>query len=189
MPQHKTLSPTLKPPEFTRDAMGRFERPGATLKKDQKSIKGRFQKGQAPGPGRPPGVQNKTTVALKEAILAACEAAGGEEGSVGYLRRLAIENSSAFAGLLGKVLPTTLAASESDGGAGVQLTFQRVIVWPDGHREIEGVTPKQLSAPASHTLRRNMLATQKIIASLVNSLCDEIIRYSRCFADRYTTVC
>ena len=32
------------------------------------------------------------------------------------MRRLAIENSSAFASLLGKVLPTTLAAaSESDG--------------------------------------------------------------------------
>jgi hypothetical protein len=44
-------------------------------------------------------------------------------------------------------LPTTLAASESDGGAGVQMTFQRVIVWPDGHKEIEGVTPKALPAP------------------------------------------
>jgi hypothetical protein len=43
---------------------------------------------------------------LKAAILGALEAAGGEEGSVGYLRRLAIENSSAFASLLGKVLPT-----------------------------------------------------------------------------------
>src|SRR5215469_7614994 len=119
MPEHKTLSPSqlndalcapitaeaepLKPPEFSRDAMGRFERPGATLKKDQKSIKGRFQKGQAPGPGRPPGVQNKTTVQLKQAILDALEAAGGEEGSVGYLKRLAIENSSAFAGLVAKV--------------------------------------------------------------------------------------
>ena len=38
MPEHKTLSPTLKPPEFTRDAMGRFERPGATLKKIRKAL-------------------------------------------------------------------------------------------------------------------------------------------------------
>jgi len=44
------------------------------------------------------------------------------------------------------MLPTTLAASESDGGLGGH------IVWPDGHREIEGVTPKQLPAPASHVL-------------------------------------
>jgi hypothetical protein len=46
------------------------------------------------------------------------------------------------------VAPTTLAAaSESDGGLGTKITFERVIVWPDGHREIEGVTPKQLAAP------------------------------------------
>jgi hypothetical protein len=100
------------------------------------------------GAGRPPGSLNKTTTQLREAILGALEAAGGEEGSVGYLKRLAIENSSAFASLLGKVLPTTLAAaSESDGGLGTKITFERVIVWPDGHREIEGVTPKALPAP------------------------------------------
>jgi hypothetical protein len=45
------------------------------------------------------------------------------------------------------VLPTTLAASESDGGVGAQIVFTRVIVHPDGHREIEGVTPKALPAP------------------------------------------
>ena len=56
------------------------------------------------------------------------------------------------ASLLGKVLPTTLAADEFGGGLGVRMTFERVIVWPDGHREIEGVTAKQLPAPASHVL-------------------------------------
>jgi hypothetical protein len=96
---------------------------------------------------RPKGSLNKITVQLKEAILGALEAAGGKEGSVGYLRRLAIENSSAFASLLGKVLPTTLSASDSDGGLGVKMTFERVIVWPDGRREVEGVTPKSLPAP------------------------------------------
>jgi hypothetical protein len=30
--------------------------------------------------------------------------------------------------------------------------FERVIVMPDGRRFIEGVTPKQLPAPASHEL-------------------------------------
>jgi hypothetical protein len=43
-------------------------------------------------------------------------------------------------------LPTTLQASDSDGGSNV-ITFQRIIVWPDGHKEIEGVTPKALPAP------------------------------------------
>jgi hypothetical protein len=98
-----------------------------------------------PGAGRPPGSLNKTTTKLREAILGAFEAAGGEEGSVGYLKRLAIENSSAFASLLGRVLPTTLQASESDGGAPTTLTFTRVIVWPDGRREVEGKTRSKSS--------------------------------------------
>jgi hypothetical protein len=157
----------LKPREYKRDALGMFERPGATMRKtapikkhkktenshltNPQADEGRIGAGRA-GPGRPPGSQNKITVALKEAILAAAENAGGDEGIVGYLSRLAIENSSAFAGLLGKVLPTTLAASESDGGLGVKMVFERHIVWPDGHREIEGKTPKQLPPPSSHML-------------------------------------
>jgi len=44
-------------------------------------------------------------------------------------------------------LPTTLAADESSRGLGVKMTFERVIVWPDGRREIDGVTPKSLPAP------------------------------------------
>jgi hypothetical protein len=124
------------------------------LKKWDKLVKrnanGQFARGSKAlaGAGRPKGSPNKTTTQLREAILGALEAAGGEEGSVGYLKRLAIENSSAFASLLGKVLPTTLAAaSESDGGLGTKITFERIIVMPDGQRFIEGVTPRQLPAP------------------------------------------
>ena len=43
------------------------------------------------------------------------------------------------------------APPESDGGE-TKITFQRVIVYPDGHKHIEGVTPNQLPAPASHVL-------------------------------------
>jgi hypothetical protein len=32
------------------------------------------------------------------------------------------------------------------------MIFERHIVWPDGHKEIEGVTPKQLTPPSSHSL-------------------------------------
>jgi hypothetical protein len=41
-------------------------------------------------------------------------------------------------------LPTTLQASESDGGVSTKLTFERIIVWPDGHKEIQGVTPNHV---------------------------------------------
>jgi hypothetical protein len=32
------------------------------------------------------------------------------------------------------------------------MVFERHIVYPSGHREIEGKTPKQLPAPSSHDL-------------------------------------
>jgi hypothetical protein len=131
------------------------------LKKWDKLVKrnanGQFERGSRAlaGAGRPPGSLNKTTTQLREAILGALEAAGGPEGSVGYLRRLAIGNSSAFASLLGKVLPTTLAADESNGGLGVKMVFERHIVFPNGHREIEGVTPKRLPAPSPVSVENN----------------------------------
>jgi hypothetical protein len=138
-----------------RDPEGRFERHGKALSKTQKKKKSanalavnNTDKPRNKG-GRPKGSLNKTTLALKEAILAALDKVGGPD----YLATLAIENSSAFAGLLGKVLPSTLAASDSTGGKTGGITFERIIVWPDGHREIEGVTPKSLPAPdASHAL-------------------------------------
>jgi hypothetical protein len=148
----------LKKPEIFRDSMGRFDRHGKTLSKTAKKtglIKksdenqsrqpdGRFKNGGArPGAGRPKGSPNKLSQSLKEMILASLDDVGGRA----YLARLAIENSSAYSSLLGKVLPTTLAASESDGGLGVKMVFERHIVWPDGRREIEGVTPKALPAP------------------------------------------
>src|SRR5262249_15170258 len=149
----------LKKPEIFRDSMGRFDRHGKTLSKtaknklDKKSnnqeIFGRHG-GYRPGAGRPPGAANKITKQLKDMILGALDRVGGEE----YLAKLAIENSSAFSSLLGKVLPTTLAASESNGGLGNKITFERVIVYPDGRRHIEGVTPKALPAPDAHALPR-----------------------------------
>jgi hypothetical protein len=156
--KRKMENDALKPPEYRRNELGQFERPGATLGKAQnkKSVEkrsddrdenGHYQEGHnKPGPGRPPGSQNRITVALKDAILAAGERAGGAEGLTGYLTRLAVENSSAYAGLLAKILPQTLAASDSDGGK-VQITFRRIIVHPGGREEIEGVTPKALPAP------------------------------------------
>lgn len=62
--------------------------------------------------GRKAGTPNKTTAALKEAILLAAEQVGedgkGHDGLVGYLRNVACQDVKAFAGLLGKVLPLTI---------------------------------------------------------------------------------
>src|SRR6516225_576299 len=155
----------LKAPEIHRDdATGRFERKGLAkaakfrpLQPAKRRPGGKpFQPGVSGNPaGKPKGTPNKITVALREAILAAGEAAGGEGGLTAYLTRLALENSSAYAGLLAKVLPTTLSTPESGGGSGVEIRFTRHIVWPDGRREVEGTTPKSLPAPdASHALPR-----------------------------------
>src|SRR6516162_11525553 len=153
----ETFEP-LTPPEIQRDDNGRFERKGTLAKaakfRQEQPAKRRpggtpFQPGVSGNPaGKPKGTLNRITVALKDAILAAGERAGGEEGLIGYLTRLAVENSSAYAGLLTKILPQTLAASDSDGGK-VQITFRRIIVHPGGREEIEGVTPKALPAPAT----------------------------------------
>jgi hypothetical protein len=84
-------------------------------------------KGRKTG-GRKPGSQNKTTTQLKEAILLAADGAH-EDGAVGYLIWLSRENTSAFASLLGRVLPTTLAG---DKGNPIAITeLRRTLVRPE----------------------------------------------------------
>ncbi len=53
------------------------------------------------GQGRPKGIPNKNTKALKDMILAALEGAGGQD----YLRAQAEKNPGPFLTLVGKVLP------------------------------------------------------------------------------------
>jgi hypothetical protein len=53
------------------------------------------------GKGRPKGVLNKNTTAIKDMILAALDKAGG----VDYLAAQAEENPGPFMSLVGKVLP------------------------------------------------------------------------------------
>lgn len=64
-----------------------------------------------PGPGRPKGVPNKNTTALKEMILGALDKSGG----VDYLVRQAEENPGPFLSLVGKVLPMTVAGAGDNG--------------------------------------------------------------------------
>jgi len=84
----------------------------------KKSAKNRSVGDGTPGPGRPKGSPNKTTVALKEAILLAAEQTGqdgkGKGGLTGYLVNLAKTEPKAFSSLLGRVLPLQVTG-EGDG--------------------------------------------------------------------------
>ena len=72
-------------------------------------------RGSKPGErrgGRRKGTPNKTTGALKDAILQAAELAGDDEGLIGYLKSHAKANPTAFLSLLGRVLPMTVAGDK-----------------------------------------------------------------------------
>ena len=60
--------------------------------------------------GRQKGTLNKTSALLKDAVLEAADIAGGKAGLVGYLALQARENPVAFMGLLGKLVPSQIAA-------------------------------------------------------------------------------
>lgn len=69
-------------------------------------------------PGRPKGSQNKTTAALKDAILNAFVTVGGE----GYLAQVARDDPRTFCTLLGKVLPMQIAGDENGGPVRLLVT-------------------------------------------------------------------
>ena len=62
------------------------------------------------GKGRPKGAANKSTVAVKEMILAALDKAGGIE----YLVAQSDANPAAFMTLVGKVLPLQIAGDAAN---------------------------------------------------------------------------
>lgn len=72
--------------------------------------------------GRKKGTPNRLSSDLKQAILDAAMYEGNGEGMVGYLRHLARTNTSAFAGLLGKVLPLTIIG-DSSKPIGIQISW------------------------------------------------------------------
>jgi len=82
--------------------------------------------------GRQKGSLNKTTQALKDAILLAAGKVGEDEkgkgGLIGYLTYLAKEEPKAFASLLGRVLPMQMTGG--DGALPHVVTVE--FVSPDG---------------------------------------------------------
>jgi hypothetical protein len=71
-------------------------------------------KGSPKTGGRQKGTPNKLTAQLKEMILEAAEQAGGEGGTVAYLKNQATANPGPFMALLGKVLPLQIAGDEDN---------------------------------------------------------------------------
>ena len=67
----------------------------------KKTDKNKIGAGKA-GPGRPKGVPNKTTAAVKDMLREALDECGGVE----YLVEKAKEHPVAFLGLIGKLIPT-----------------------------------------------------------------------------------
>lgn len=66
--------------------------------------------------GRTKGTPNQNTRAVKDMIIAALNAVGGEK----YLAKQAEKNPKAFLALVGKVLPLQVTG---EGGGPLQITF------------------------------------------------------------------
>lgn len=66
------------------------------------------------GKGRPKGVPNKSTAAIKDMLLASLDQAGGQA----YFLRQAEENPNAYMALIGKIIPAEVKnqITGSDGG-------------------------------------------------------------------------
>ena len=86
-----------------------------------------------PGPSQQKAVANKSTRLLGHAPVEAAAIHGhdtkGRDALVGYCRFLAENHPTAFATLLGKVLPMQVAAGGDDPG---RLEFTVTFVKPDG---------------------------------------------------------
>lgn len=88
---------------------------------DSKQVKsGGKRRPPAAGQGRKRGSLNKTTRTLKEALLASFNTLGGEK----WLIRLAESDPKAYAGLLGRIIP-----SEINGQ--VRTTNENLVVYID----------------------------------------------------------
>ena len=99
--------------------------------------------GGKPGPGRKPGIPNRANGLLKDAIIQAAEAAGGEGGMVAYLTKQANKHPAAFLALIGRVLPLQMQDREAGGTIIVEIV-------PQGRRhEPKLVEPVVIDHPAN----------------------------------------
>jgi len=90
------------------------------------------RKNLPPGPGRPKGVPNKVTAAVKDMVIAALEGVGGIE----YLKEQATKNPVAFMSLVGRIIPTQIAG-DPENPLKVIERIERVIVGTEPHEQDE----------------------------------------------------
>lgn len=76
--------------------------------------------------GRKKGTPNKFSGAVKGMVLAALSGVGGVE----YLKKQAIENPTAFMGLIGRVIPTEVHGPGETGEHQVVQRIEMLIVDP-----------------------------------------------------------
>ena len=103
---------------------------------------GRFQKGGAGGPGRPPGSRNMSTAMLREAFLNAFDSLGGQEWLVAQAKK----DPRTFVRCVAKMLPRE-ATIKTDGPPFKPL-------WPDN------MTPEQEAKAEAERAKCLELASQ-----------------------------
>lgn len=69
-----------------------------------------------PGPGRPPGSRNKTTVAAKEAIALAAEGLGGTDRLIAWAKEDPKNEHAFWSGIYPKLMPLQVDGP-GEGGA------------------------------------------------------------------------
>ncbi len=91
--------------------------------------------------GRPKGTQNKTTTALKDALMLSFERLGG----AAYLEEVARRDPRTYCALLGKVLPRNPAATDNALGNVATLSDAEI------RQRVAGMLREGLSAEAIST--------------------------------------
>lgn len=83
-----------------------------------------------PGPGRPPGSRNKTTIAAKEAIALAAEGLGGTDRMIAWAKEDALNERAFWSTIYPKLLPLQVDANVA---ANVVTEVRHRIVDAPGH--------------------------------------------------------
>jgi hypothetical protein len=77
-----------------------------------------------PGPGRPPGSRNKTTVAAKEAIALAADKLGGVDRLVAWAKEDVLNERAFWSSIYPKLLPLQVGGPD-DGSPGLTIIVRK----------------------------------------------------------------